>query len=43
MFIEYSLKHANILLTNLFWVTGKETTCVDGREHRFKIEAQKPR
>lgn len=43
MFIEYPLKHANILLMKLFWVTGKETTCIDGREHRFKIEAPKPK
>lgn len=43
MLIEYPLKHANILLTKLFWVTGKDTTCIDGRENRFKVEVQKLR
>lgn len=40
MFIEHPLQHANILSTELFWVTGKEATHVDGRGNRFKIKSK---
>lgn len=43
MFIKYPFKYVNILLTKLFWVTGKEATYMDGRGNGFKIDVQKPR